>query len=81
MKRLLMHVPHGVLFVGLFILVFIHPALVAIPICFIGLFILYELVQDRRKKDGADRDLIGALWGIAAGAVGLAVYLFTRKRK
>ena len=59
--RLWMHVPWGILAVGLFLY---HPLLGA-TVCLGEL--AYEGFNDWRKKDSSYRDVIGIIWGELIG--------------
>ena len=60
-KRLWMHLPWGMLAVGLFLY---HP-LLGVTACFMELG--YEAMNDWRKKDESYKDVIGIAWGILIG--------------
>ena len=60
-RRLWMHVPWGMLAVGLFLY---HPVLGATA-CFMEMG--YEFINDMGKKDSSYRDVIGIVWGILIG--------------
>jgi len=65
--RLWMHVPWGLLAVGLFVF---HPLLGATA-CFMELG--YEILNDWRKKDESWKDVIGICWGILIGGYALLI--------
>ena len=60
-KRLWMHLPWGLLAVGLFVF---HPLLGATA-CF-STFV-YEAFNDWRKMDSSYKDVLGICWGILIG--------------
>ena len=59
--RLWMHVPWGMLAVGLFVY---HP-LLGVVACFSEL--AYEAFNDWRKHDESYKDVVGSTWGILIG--------------
>ncbi len=66
-KRALMHIPHGLAFMLLFLLPPVAVG-VAAAVLWAVFFLLYELDQDWHVKDGAWRDIIGFLEGVILGA-------------
>ena len=67
-RRLWMHVPWGLLAVGLFLY---HPVLGATA-CFMELG--YELMNDWRKGDSSYKDVIGICWGVLIGGYALVIW-------
>ena len=67
-KRLLMHIPWGLLAVILFLY---HPLLGATA-C-LSTFI-YEAFNDWRKHDESYKDVLGIVWGILIGGYAILIY-------
>ena len=65
--RLAIHLPWGLLAVGLFLF---HPLLGATA-CFMELG--YEFINDWRKGDTSYKDVIGICWGILVGGYALLI--------
>ncbi|MBA7568816.1 hypothetical protein ES708_10551 [subsurface metagenome] len=65
--RCLMHIPWGLLAVGLFVF---HPLLGATA-CFAEL--AYEAFNDWRKGDESYKDVVGIAWGILIGGYTLLI--------
>ena len=59
--RLLIHLPWGVLAVGLFL----FDPLLGLTACFMELG--YEFINDWRKVDSSFKDVIGIAWGVLIG--------------
>lgn len=68
--RLLMHLPWGLMAVGLFL---VHPVLGATA-CFLE--VGYELAQDWRKGDSSYHDILGIVDGILLGGYILLILKF-----
>lgn len=72
--RFWMHVPVGV------VIVMCAVALPLVGIALTALFIIYEINQDRYKRDQAHKDIIGAAFGVGvAGVTYFFLSLFTYK--
>ena len=71
-KRLLIHIPLGLLLV---LGARLHWVL---PVSATALFIFYERNEDHWIRDQAWKDVAGALWGIGLGIVAWAAYLVLR---
>ena len=66
-RRLLQHIPWGLLAVGLFLF---HP-LLGSTACLMELG--YEFMNDWRKGDESFKDVIGIVWGILIGGYALLI--------
>ena len=63
MKRILLHIPMGILIVMASRL---HWTL---PVALVALFLFYERNEDHWIRDQAWRDVAGALWGMALAVI------------
>ena len=68
LDRVLLHVPIGIFSVCL---IFLHWSAV---LAFTGMFLAYELNDDRHSKDQAWKDVYGWLVGAAIAGIGLIIF-------
>ena len=68
--RAFLHIPVGLMSVWAF------QTSLGIGAAFFLAFMIYELEEDMKLKDGAYIDIAGYLWGLALGVIGLNVWRF-----
>lgn len=63
MKRILIHIPIGL------IIAFLSKIDTILPLCFTILFLIYEVNEDKHLNDNAYKDISGALIGLGIGGI------------